>query len=64
MFEHSDLVVLTDFYDEDQLVSINNFCREKNKGFICGGSCGLYGYTFVDFGNKFIVTDKDGEENR
>lgn len=62
-----DVVCFTDCYDRDYLVKVNQFCRtkgnrEKPIGFIWTGCLGLYGWTFVDFGDEHVVFDKDGEE--
>lgn len=59
-----DVVCFTDCYDRDFLVKINDFCRSREKpiGFIWTGCLGLFGWTFVDFGDAHIVFDKDGEE--
>ena len=62
-----DVVVFTDCYDREYLIKMNNFCRskvnrEKAIGFIWTGCLGLYGWTFVDFGDEHVVFDKDGEE--
>ena len=35
-----------------------------NKGFIYSGMLGLYGFAFVDFGNKHNIFDPNGEEPR
>lgn len=43
-------------------MSLNNACRDKNVGFLYAGNLGLYGFTFVDFGPKHKINDKDGEE--
>jgi len=43
---------------------LNDFCHSKKIGFIYGGSSGLYGFTFVDFGDKHAVFDRNGEENK
>lgn len=61
---HFDVVCFTDCYDRDFLIKINDFCRtrEKPMGFIWTGCLGLFGWTFVDFGDAHIVFDKDGEE--
>ena len=58
-----DLVVFTECYDQDFLCRINKFCRTQEKpiGFIWGGSLGLYGWTFVDFGDKHTIHDPNGE---
>jgi ubiquitin-activating enzyme E1 len=59
-----NVVVFTDFFDRDQLLKWNNFCRTRDVpiGFIFTGSLGLYGFTFVDFGPGFSVNDPDGED--
>lgn len=59
-----DVVVFTDYYDKDKLITYNNFCRNREKpiGFIYAGSLGLYGFTFVDFGPGFTVWDSSGED--
>ena len=61
-----DVVVITDCYDKNLLVSLNNFCRNKTKaiGFIWTGALGLFTHTFVDYGNAHPIFDKDGEECR
>lgn len=56
--------MFTDFYDQAKLVEFNNFCRSKNIGFIYSGNLGLYGFAFVDFGDKFKCFDQNGEEPR
>lgn len=61
-----DVVVFTDYYDIEQLIRFNEFCHSQQKpiGFILAGSLGLYGFTFVDFGDCFRVFDRTGEEVR
>ena len=59
-----DVVIFTDIYEKARLIEINEFLRGKNKGFIYGGSLGLYGFTFVDFGDNFKVFDKNGENTK
>ena len=61
-----DVVVFTDYYDIDKLIEYNEICHSQAKpiGFILAGSLGLYGYTFVDFGDSFRVFDRTGEEVR
>jgi len=60
-YDQFDVVVFTDCFELDKLVEINNHCRSKNIGFIMGGSLGVYGYSFTDFGYNFKNVDKDGE---
>lgn len=59
-----DVVCFTDCYDKEYLIKINEFCRKREKpiGFIWSGCLGLFGWTFVDFGDAHMVFDKDGEE--
>jgi ubiquitin-activating enzyme E1 len=57
-------VVFTDFYNKSKLIEYNNFCRSKGIGFIYSGNLGLYGFTFVDFGEKHKIFDQNGEECR
>eukprot|EP00397_Hematodinium_sp_SG-2012_P005547 GEMP01005567.1.p1 GENE.GEMP01005567.1~~GEMP01005567.1.p1 ORF type:complete len:1030 (+),score=207.10 GEMP01005567.1:26-3091(+) len=46
------------------VTEINDFCRSHSPpiGFICCEVYGLAGSCFVDFGNKFVCYDTDGEE--
>lgn len=41
---------------------INQTCRDNNVKFILSQTMGLISKTFVDLGDNFEVTDKDGEE--
>lgn len=61
-----DVLVFTDYYDIEKLKEINEFARAQTPpiGFILAGSLGLYGFTFVDFGEKFKVFDTNGEDPR
>jgi ubiquitin-activating enzyme E1 len=56
------MVVFTDYYNKAKLIKFDNFCRYKGNGFIYAGNLGLYGFTFVDFGENFRCFDMDGEE--
>lgn len=55
-------VVVLDNYDQEYLVKLNHACHKNSIGFILGGNLGLYGYTFVDFGEAHKVFDTTGEE--
>ncbi|KAF8817686.1 hypothetical protein IE077_000100, partial [Cardiosporidium cionae] len=46
------------------LIKYNAICRAQSPpiGFIAADCFGLAAYVFVDFGEKFICFDKDGEE--
>ena len=43
---------------------MNKACRNNKVGFIYAGNLGLYGYTFVDFGDAHRVFDQTGEETK
>ena len=43
-------------------VAIDSYCRERNKKFIFTQLAGVFGRVFNDFGDKFEVLDKNGEE--
>ncbi|XP_048462212.1 ubiquitin-like modifier-activating enzyme 1 [Rhincodon typus] len=55
------VVVLTDSTLEEQL-QIGEFCHNYNTKFIVADTKGLFGQLFCDFGEKFTVIDKNGEE--
>lgn len=57
-----DCVVVLDNYDREYLVRLNKAFHAKNGGFILAGNLGLYGYTFVDFGEAHRIFDATGEE--
>ena len=42
------------------LVAINHKCREAKASFICSQVNGVFGQVFCDFGDNFVVSDKDG----
>ena len=43
------------------LFEVNQVCRDNRVGFILSETLGAMGYSFVGFGEKHIITDKDGE---
>jgi hypothetical protein len=51
-----------DHYNKDYLVNLNKACHSRNIGFIIAGNLGLYGYSFVDFGEQHKIFDPTGEE--
>ena len=54
-------IVLTEC-DNKTLISIDNYCRNKNIFLVICDVYGGIGRLINDFGEKFIVNDKDGEE--
>ncbi|MGH0176724.1 UNVERIFIED_CONTAM: hypothetical protein FKN15_073442 [Acipenser sinensis] len=55
------VVVLTNTSLEEQL-RIGSFCHSRGIKFIVADTRGLCGQLFCDFGDKFQVTDPDGEQ--
>lgn len=43
-------------------IAINNFCRQSNIKFISADLLGPFSRLFNDFGDKFEVVDKNGED--
>lgn len=54
-------VILTEC-DYDTIIAIDQYCRKRNINVIVADIKGVYGRLINDFGDKFIVSDKDGEE--
>lgn len=46
----------------EENIFINEYCRKTGKKFISADSYGAFGRIFNDFGDKFEVMDKNGEE--
>lgn len=44
------------------IIALNEKCREIGASFIYSLSTGVFGKVFCDFGNAFVVSDKDGEQ--
>lgn len=57
-------VVLLTESDGATISRVNNFCRRHQPpiGFLSCESFGAAGYAFVDYGDEFMVFDKNGEE--
>jgi ubiquitin-activating enzyme E1 len=53
-------VVITIPLPQKLLTQINDKCRQFNASFIYSLSTGVFGQVFCDFGEQFVVTDKDG----
>ncbi len=54
------IVMTIGTFEQKRLV--NNACRQQNSKFIAAGARGLFCYGFCDFGDKFVIQDKNGEE--
>lgn len=60
-----NVVLYTEVFENiDQLIEVNEFCRQRSIGFILSTSFGPSGFAFLDYGTDFIVTDADGEETK
>jgi ubiquitin-activating enzyme E1 len=55
-----ECVVVIDNYNKDYLIQLNKVFHSKGLGFILAGNLGLYGYTFVDFGDSHRIFDATG----
>lgn len=59
---NADVVVMTDPASNEQIELVNAWCRKNEKKFIVSDVYGLAGRVFTDFGAKFEILDKNGEE--
>ena len=57
-----DVVLISEFISEEDVIKINNICRKNNIGFIYTAELGIYGFCFVDFGDNFLVKDESGND--
>ena len=62
--EKYNVVVITEFMAKNFIIEIDKFCRENTIGFIYGAELGINVFCFTDFGDKFSVYDKNGEEEK
>jgi ubiquitin-activating enzyme E1 len=53
-------VVITIPLPKTVLIAINQKCRDLNASFIYSLTTGVFGQIFCDFGENFVVSDKDG----
>ena len=63
VLNHYNIIVITEIQNYNYLFEINKYCRENNIAFIYTGIFGLSGFLFNDFGDKHIVTNKNGFDN-
>lgn len=60
-----NVVTYTEILDNiENAIQVNEFCRARNIGFILAQSYGPSGFTFLDYGNEFMITDADGEDTK
>jgi ubiquitin-activating enzyme E1 len=56
--------VVLDNYDRNYLIKLNKATHYKGLGFLYAGNLGLYGFTFIDFGESHRIFDATGEESK
>lgn len=61
LIKQFDVIVFCDQNIFD-LIYWNKVCRTNGVKFITCGSYGLFGYSFCDFGDRFISLDPDGDQ--
>lgn len=54
--------MITTVHNDNDIILLDNYCRKNGIKFIAVKAEGPYGYVFNDFGEKFEVLDKNGEE--
>ncbi len=52
-----NVVVYTQVSNIDDCIAVDEFCRARNIGFILSATYGAAGFTFLDYGNEFMVND-------
>ena len=55
------VVVVTIPLPKATIITLNENCREAGVSFIYSLTMSVFGMAFCDFGDKFVVSDKDGE---
>ena len=60
-FEQYDLIILTEASNE-VIIFLNEFCRKRGKKFLVADTYGVFARVFNDFGDKFEILDKNGED--
>jgi ubiquitin-activating enzyme E1 len=61
LIEGMTVVVVTIPLPKATIVALNEKCREAGASFIYSVTMSVFGMAFCDFGDKFVVSDKDGE---
>ena len=56
-----NIVILTQC-DYETAIAVNKYCRKRNIKFIYCDLSGVFGRVIIDFGEKFLIVDQDGED--
>jgi len=59
--QNYNIIVITELISNKLLNEINEICRANNIGLIYGAVLGLLTFTFVDFGENFIIQNENGK---
>ena len=59
-----NVILISEIMDENMLIKLDEDCRNNNIGFIYSCSLGISGFIFTDFGNNFIIKDRNGVEKK
>ena len=57
-----DIILITQIIELSKAELIDDFCRKNNKGFIYTTQLGFAFFLFEDFGDDFMVIDKNGKK--
>ena len=57
-----NIVIITNIITLSKAEMINDYCRKKNIGFIYACQFGFMSFIFTDFGDNFMVLDKNGKK--
>jgi ubiquitin-activating enzyme E1 len=62
LVQNISVLIITIPLPNSLLIALNEKCRSIGASFIYSLSTGVFGKVFCDFGNAFVVSDKDGEQ--
>ena len=57
-----NIIIITNIIEFSEAEIINNYCRKKRKGFIYAGQIGFLSFLFEDYGDNFLVHNKNGKK--
>ena len=57
-----NIVIIANMIQMAKAENISSFCRKNNMGFIYSCQIGFFSFLFEDFGEDFIINDKDGKK--
>ena len=57
-----NIVIITNIIPLKKAEILNDYCRKEHKGFIYSCQIGLVSFLFEDFGDNFMINDKNGKK--